>query len=160
MMETSTSSTFKGRMTFVPKQKEPFSISLLDSLHTKGAGYDVLRYVSLPDLLGSESDTLLYFMGRNLARQMNMGTLEDVIDIYHKLGWGRLELVKEKKKYLMFQLMSDAIVQRIKAPIDTDFRLEAGFLAEALEIISERHCECQEEINQNLHLVQLQIIYT
>ncbi|MGM8213306.1 DUF2507 domain-containing protein [Virgibacillus sp. W0430] len=144
----------------MPIKENPLSISLLDSFHTQGAGYDVLRYVSLPDLLGTEAHTLLYFMGRNLARKMNVQTLDDIFNIYNKLGWGRLELIKEKKKHLTFQLMSDAIVQRIKAPIDTEFRLEAGFLAEAIEIISERGCECQEDINQNLFLVQFQVIYT
>ncbi|MGM8366354.1 DUF2507 domain-containing protein [Virgibacillus sp. W0181] len=144
----------------MPKQEELYSISLLDSIKTTGAGYDVLRYISLPDLLGSEAHTLLYFMGRNLARKMELHTLEDVADIYNRLGWGRLELVKEKKKYLNFQLMSDSIVQRIKSPISTEFRLEAGFLAEAMEMITERSCECREEVNQSLHLVQFQIIFS
>lgn len=50
--------------------------------------------------------------------------------------------------------MSDAIVQRLKAPIDTEFRLEAGFLAEAYQRIDNSDCECTEEINSKLFLVQ------
>lgn len=61
------------------KEKEKLSISSLENLHTNGAGYDVLRYIGLPDLLGREKDTILYFMGRKLARNFAINTLGDVI---------------------------------------------------------------------------------
>lgn len=144
----------------MPKLDEPHSISLLDSFTTNGAGYDVLRYVSLPDLLGTEAHTLLYFMGRRLARKLTINHIEDIYHIYSKLGWGRLELVKEKKKHILFHLMSDSVVYRLKAPIDTEFRLEAGFLAEAMEQVTERKCECTEEVNKNIHLVEFKVLFT
>lgn len=142
------------------KESKTLSVSLLDDLHTSGAGYDILRYISLPELFGTEADTLLYFMGRNLARKFDLKTLEDVYYTYDKLGWGRLELVKDKNKSLTFHLMDDAIVHRLKAPIGTDFRLEAGFLAEAILLIKDKESECIEKINHKIHLVELKVIYT
>lgn len=136
------------------------STSLLDELSTSGAGYDVLRYISLPELLGSEANTLLYFMGKNLARRLISHTLEDIYHIYDRLGWGRLELVKEQKKSLTFHLMADSVVHRLKAPINAEFRLEAGFLAESIQVVKGKPCECVEEINRKIHQIQFKVIYT
>ncbi|MCJ0931680.1 YslB family protein [Virgibacillus halodenitrificans] len=131
-----------------------FPISQLTDLQSSGAGYDILRYLGLPEILGTETNTLLYFLGRNLARKFEFNSMEDIAHLFEQLGWGYLEIVKEKKETIIFQLMSDAIVQRLKAPIDTEFRLEAGFLAEAYQRIDNSDCECTEEINSKLFLVQ------
>jgi predicted hydrocarbon binding protein len=142
------------------KENEKIAISQLDELHTDGAGYDVLRYLGLPELLGKEADTLLYFMGRNIARKLEIHTMEDVSSCFEKLGWGNLELVKQKKYQMIFQLMSDAVAYRLKSPLNTDFRLEAGFLAEAIQKINDTECECIEEINKRIYQVQFNVIYS
>lgn len=141
------------RMTSMSKLQQLLPISQLDELYTTGAGYDILRYLSLPDLLGTEAKTLLYFMGRNLAGKLDIKVIEDVYATFEKLGWGRLELIKEKKNEFIFHLMSDSVVQRLKAPFNTEFRLEAGFLAGAIQQIKEIECECTEEINSRIHQV-------
>jgi len=135
-------------------------ISLLDNLNTPGAGYDVLRYIGLHDLLGDESGELLYFMGKNLARQFELNTIEDIYYFFEKMGWGKLELVKEKKKTLIFTLLADAIVHKLKTPLSTEFRLEAGFLSESIQLINGVECECIEEINHKIHQIQFKVIYT
>lgn len=134
-------------------------IDHLKQLHASGAGYDMIRYIGLPDILGKERDTMLYFMGKSLARKFEIETLEDIYSIFSILGWGRLELVKEKKKQLTFHLLDDSIVLRLKGPLDVDFRLEAGFLAEAVQRITERECECQEEIHKRIHQVKFDCFY-
>ncbi|HLR67139.1 DUF2507 domain-containing protein [Virgibacillus alimentarius] len=142
------------------KKQQKIPISLLDDLHTSGAGYDILRYISLPELLGTESKTLLYFIGRNLARKLDITSLEDIYDIYEKLGWGKIELVKEKKRELIFHLMDDAIVYRLKSPLNSEFRLEAGFLAEAIQIIKGNECECIEKVNHKIYQIEFTVVYT
>lgn len=142
------------------KEKETFPVTLLDRLHTPGAGYDLLRYVSLPELFGSETDTLLYYTGRSLARKINIENLDDLYAIFEKLGWGKLELIKEKRNHLTFHLLSDAVVLRLQAPFETEFRLEAGFLAEAIEMLRGTPCECVETIHGKIHQVAFKIYYT
>lgn len=142
------------------KKQETMPITFLDELHTSGAGYDIIRYLGLPELLGPESDTLLYFMGRNIARKLNIQEISDIIYAFDKLGWGKLELIKEKKKELLFQLMADSIVYRLNAPFETEFRLEAGFLAESIFLINERSCECSEEINKRIHQIEFSVVFT
>lgn len=139
---------------------EHLSINLLDQLYTDGAGYDILRYVSLPELLGEDAPTMLYFMGKNLARKFSFESIDDIIHIFQQLGWGNLELVKEQKKSFTFHLMSDSIVYRLKAPFQTEFRLESGFLAESMQQIERTECECLEKVNKRLHQVQFKVILT
>ncbi len=145
---------------YMSREQNKLSASSLEELQTTGAGYDILRYVSLPDLLGEEAPSLLYFMGKNLARKMDIETMSDVAYIFEQLGWGRLEMIKEKRKELVFTLLSDAVVQRLKAPIETEFRLEAGFLAESIQLIKEVECECTEDINHKIHQIEFRVIYT
>lgn len=147
-------------MTSMSKKQKEISLSLLTELHTSGAGYDVLRYISLPELFGTEAHTILYFMGKDLARSLDIKSLEDLYYAADKLGWGRLELVKEKKKSLTFHLMADAVFHRLQATIEIDFRLEAGFIAEAVQMINGIECECGEKINAKIHQVEFNVFYT
>ncbi|WP_430784936.1 YslB family protein [Virgibacillus flavescens] len=142
------------------KEQQGFSTTLLEELQTSGAGYDVLRYISLPELLGRETETLLYFMGRNLARKLSFNTIEDIYLIFDKMGWGKLELIRNKRKEITFSLMSDSVVNRIKASFDTEFRLESGFLAEAIQQLKETEAECTEEINKKIMQVEFSVLIT
>ncbi|WP_174613975.1 YslB family protein [Virgibacillus ihumii] len=144
----------------MPDAKEALPVSVLDELHTSGAGYDIIRYLGLPELLGSEAPTLLYFMGKNIARKMDIKSVSDIVYAFEKIGWGKLDLVKEKKRELTFHLMSDSIVYKLNAPFETDFRLESGFLAESIELIKEKTCECKEEINKKIHMIEFTVVFT
>lgn len=135
-------------------------VTLLDSLHTPGAGYDILRYISLPEIFGSETNTLLYYTGKNLARKFQIESFEDLYYLFDRLGWGRLDFVKEKRRYLEFHLMSDAIVHRMNASFATEFRLEAGFLAAAVQTITGKECECTEEIYKKIHQIIFTVVFT
>ena len=141
-------------------KKELLPVSLLEELNSEGAGYDILRYVALPELLGNQSDTVLYFMGRNLARKFNIETMDDLSSVYEKMGWGQLELVKEKKKVLVFHLMSDAVALRLQSSFHTEFQLEAGFLAEAVQNIKNGTCECTDKIMKRTFLVEFSVFIT
>lgn len=137
-----------------------FPISLLDHLHTEGSGYDVLRYIGLPELFGEESDTLLYFLGRRIARKLELDTIEDIVHAFKALGWGQLELIKDKNNYMLFYLKSDAVVLRLKASFETEFRLESGFLAEAIQNLRGKSCECTESIHRRIHQIEFKVHYT
>ncbi len=146
-------------MRTVNKKESLLTIADLDELHTTFAGYDILRYISLPELLGREAHTLFYFMGRKLARKIDIKSLDDIYFIFDKFGWGNLELVKEKRRELIFHLMADSVVHRLKASYPTDFRLEAGFLAEAIEMVDQTPCECIEEINRKILQIEFKVVF-
>src|SRR5699024_4719637 len=108
----------------------------------------------------TEKDTLLYMTGRNLARKFDIKSVEDICYIFKKIGWGTLELSKESKRNMVFHLLDDAVVYRLMASFDADFRLEAGFLSKAIQLIKERDCECTEEIHSKIHQVEFNVFYT
>lgn len=141
-------------------EQKNISLSTLDALSSETIGQDILRYVGLPTLLGHEKDTLLYFLGRKLARQLQSEKLEDLFYIFHKLQWGNLELIKEKKNQFTLHLMADEVVHRIQSPIETEFRMESGFIAESLQHIQQRACECTETLNKRLYRVEFKAIFT
>lgn len=140
--------------------KNLISLSTLDEFNSETIGQDILRYISLPSFLGHEKDTLLYFIGRTLARRIHMESLEDVIYLFKKFRWGNLELIKNKQNHMILHLMSDDVVKRMQASIDVDFRLEAGFIAEAMQNITGRPAECLETINERLFRVEYKLYFT
>lgn len=73
--------------------EKQMTITKLDTFADETAGQDMLRYIGLPALLGHEKDSLLYFMGKQLARNIEYDSLEDVYYIFQKLRWGNLELI-------------------------------------------------------------------
>lgn len=141
------------------KKRSTYPIEILETLDSQTVGHDILRYISLPNLLGEESETLLYYMGKNLARTFDLQSIDDIQYIFEKLDWGYLELEKERKHSLTFTLMSDQLARRLQSPLSCDFRLESGFLAEAVFKVFGQKCECEEKINRNIHQVVFRIIF-
>ncbi|GAA0442190.1 hypothetical protein GCM10008983_19040 [Lentibacillus halophilus] len=70
----------------------PLPITTLEEFHTVGAGYDIVRYIGLPDVFGHQANTLLYFMGKNIARKFVFQSVSDIVYAFDKLGWGYLEV--------------------------------------------------------------------
>lgn len=148
------------RMKELPTKKQLYPISAFEDLQSTGAGYDILRYISLPQLLGKESETIMYFLGKSLAQTIDIHTIDDVILLFKQLGWGSLDPVKEKKKSSTFHLLDDSIVQRLRSSLEVDFRYESGFLAGACEQIYGIECECIEKIHPKIFQVELTVIFT
>jgi len=136
------------------------SLSTLDELSQATAGQDILRYIGLPTILGNEKDTILYFFGRTLARQFEINEMEDMYYVFQKLNWGKIELMQVKKHQLTFHLMADEIVERLTSPIETEFRIESGFIAEVVQNIHQRGCECIESVNKRLYRIEFKVHFT
>lgn len=136
---------------------QKLDLNELEHLYSDGAGYDILRYIGLPELFGEEKETLLYFLGRNLARKFEFSSLEDLSLFFEKMGLGTLDLVKDKKKIKTFYLLSDAIVTKLKSNIETDFRLEAGIIAEVFQQLEGVDSECLESVNRRLKQIEFTV---
>lgn len=130
---------------------------IVNQLETTGSGYDLIRYVALPDLLGEDAPILLYVMGKNLARAQSFESIEQIVEFFKKVGWGSLELLKEKRSEDVFKLQTRIISERHRLGIETDYRLEAGFLAAAMEQIRSFQCECTEEEKPRKNFVELTV---
>jgi predicted hydrocarbon binding protein len=94
-------------------------------------GYDLLREDVLPDLLGKEYHSILYWAGKSLARKYPVTSIESIIGFFKDASWGDLVLVKEKNSEAIFELTSSFFEH--KQVFSTP--LEAGFLAEQIQQI-------------------------
>lgn len=71
-------------------------------LETSNFGYDLIRNDVLSELLGTEKETLLYWVGKSTARSYPLETTDELISFFEKAQWGTLSLVKKNpmKKHL------------------------------------------------------------
>jgi predicted hydrocarbon binding protein len=108
------------------ESNEPRNISLF--------GYELIREFILPDILGKDTPEILYWAGKRLARNHPLNSLDEIIDFFSKASWGQLELIKERKDEIEFELVSPLIVSRVKSKAEHFFQIEAGFLAQQIEL--------------------------
>lgn len=111
-------------------------------------GYELIRTVLLPELLGKEQASILYWSGRKIARLYPMEKEEDLVVFFQKAGWGELKLTDQGKNKMVFELNSPLVASRIKDhPGSVLFTLEAGFLAEQIQTIRGYMAETYSDIH-------------
>ncbi|MGP6139646.1 MULTISPECIES: DUF2507 domain-containing protein [unclassified Jeotgalibaca] len=116
--------------------------ALIDSTHFP---YILIRDFLLSNILGDDRDEILYWSGKELARQFLLTEKEDITESFSHCGFGELAVLKKDKNKQTFQLMGDLIETRLLNPA-ASFQLEAGFLAEQMTHLSGYSCETKVEI--------------
>lgn len=93
-----------------------------------------LRDVIIPSILGKETDEMLYWIGKDLARQYPVASPNELVTLTHQLGLGDLSLQKKTNTSQVWRLGGPIVGGRIKKDDEeTSFGLECGFLAEEIE---------------------------
>ena len=105
-------------------------------------GYELLRDFTLSSILGKNESDILYWAGKEMARQYPCATDVDVNAFFAEAGFGILQLNKELKDGYIFSLTNDPAVFNFAK---RNFRLEAGFLAEQIQQQKEYLTECFDE---------------
>lgn len=116
-------------------------------------GYEMIRDILIPNILGKDTDDILYWAGKELARKFPLSTIEDMIAFFKNASFGHLSFEKEKKNYMQFILSGSLVSSRFKASTDPSFKLEAGFIAEQLQMQTSRYTEAAEEIDKKKQLI-------
>ncbi|MCO7124779.1 YslB family protein [Sporolactobacillus shoreicorticis] len=97
-------------------------------------GYELIRNLLIPELLGKETASILYWSGRKIARQYPLDNEQQIIDFFDRAGWGQLKQVAKAKNKLTFECDSPIVESRINDyPDSGSFSLEAGFIAEQIQ---------------------------
>lgn len=107
-------------------------------------GYELIREVLIPSILGKETSAILYWAGKDLARKYPLQSFDEIIDFFSKSGWGHLSTIKEGKSELQLELTSPLVAKRLAESKNSTFQLEAGFLAKQVEMQQEVISECFE----------------
>lgn len=105
----------------------------METVTVPAFGYELIREILLPEILGSESAEILYWAGKRLARKFPLQDFLEITDFFDKSGWGQLMILNEKKSELELELSSLLITQRLQSKGTYHFQLEAGFIAQQIE---------------------------
>lgn len=100
-------------------------------------GYELIREVLLPEILGDDAPNILYWAGKQLARKYPLNNFEEIIHFFKQAGWGTLTILSETNKECKLELSSTIISTRLQNKGDYHFQMEAGFLAEQMEILKQ-----------------------
>ncbi|QQZ10669.1 YslB family protein [Heyndrickxia vini] len=109
-------------------------------------GYELIRDILLPEILGKETPDILYWSGKLLARKFPLMSLNEIISFFDEAGWGDLRIIKEEKKGMELELTSPLISRQFELKTESSFKLEAGFLAEQIQSQRKVRTEAYEEI--------------
>ena len=107
-------------------------------------GYELIREVLLPEILGKDTPEILYWAGKRLARKFPLADFDQIGEFFANASWGQLEITKETKNEIEIELTSPLIVSRVKSKAEYFFQLEAGFLAQQIELQNEVIAEAFE----------------
>lgn len=111
-------------------------------------GYELIRSLLIPEILGKESATILYWSGRKIARQYPLDSEDKITKFFEQAGWGNLKLIESGKDKKVYECDSALIESRIKDhPASVLFTMEAGFLAEQIQKINGYVAEAYTDIH-------------
>ncbi len=96
-------------------------------------GIEILRDNLLTKILGEEGEGILYWAGKQLAREYPLATIEEIIEFFKKASWGNLIFYKQSKKRMIVYLDGDIVKTRMKKYETANFSLESGFIAQQIE---------------------------
>ncbi|MEK3890465.1 YslB family protein [Bacillus sp. FSL K6-3431] len=116
-------------------------------------GYELLRDILIPDLLGKDTPEITYWSGKHLARKFPVLSKEESESFFQDAGWGQLRLSSESKNEMKFELSGDIVQRRLQMLTDPSFRLEAGFIAQQVQIQKQVMTEAYEEIVKKQNIV-------
>lgn len=96
----------------------------------------------LSSVLGAHEGEILYWAGKDIARQFPIFSIEEIPAFFTEAGWGNLTLLESSKKEAFYELANDIDAIKIK---QRKFQLEAGFIAEQYQKLTGILTECHAE---------------
>lgn len=99
-------------------------------------GAAFMRDEVLPTILGTDQMNILYWIGRQVARQNPLADEVAIMNFFDQVGFGTLTRIKQNRRQQQFTLTGTTVMNRLAANPTADFDLEAGFLAQQFELIT------------------------
>lgn len=116
-----------------------------------------IREILLCDIFGKDKKEILYYYGKDLANNFTFKSIDEITILFKKLGLGELILCKVKKNAYFFEASGEIINQRIAFNSKSEFALETGFIAKAINLTTSLTAEGQYKINEKNKLVEFLI---
>lgn len=106
----------------------------------------LLRDQLLENLLGEEIDDILYWAGKELARQKHAHSVNDLPAMFDLFSFGTLTLENQRKHKLEYRLTGEVVEERLNHHSSASFALETGYLAQQLQVIDQIYTEAIYEV--------------
>lgn len=119
-------------------------------------GYELLRDVVIPELLGAEEYPVLYWAGRNLARKYPVYSIETLSEFFEHAGWGTLSVHKHRKHQVVFCLQPEYTKAHLPADKERCFAMETGFIAQQIQYLQEHPADAYEKIKKGQVIITAQ----
>lgn len=132
-------------------------IEKLKEMEVSAFAYELIKEVVIPDLLGSEYSSMMYWAGKNIARKFPLDSWNDIPAFFQEAGWGNLALVEAKKNKIEFTLDGPLVSNRLKHQKNPSFQMEAGFIAEQIQMLNNNIAESYELIKKRADKVELTV---
>ncbi|MCM3002733.1 YslB family protein [Priestia koreensis] len=128
-----------------------------DSMSVPYFGYQLIRDVLLPDLLGKDTEQILYWAGKNIARKHPVETPEEIVMFFIRTGWGALSLLKQDKNEMELEISGPMVEKRLKENKGCSFHLEAGFIAQQIQQQNQCVAEAYLTLKERAHKVMITV---
>lgn len=99
----------------------------------------------LPEILGEDNATILYWAGKRIARHYNLVAFEDLEEFFQIAEFGKIVKAKEKRASISFELSGQIVIDRLNSD-SREFSLESGMIAEVVQKETGRTTECEIKI--------------
>lgn len=117
----------------------------------------LLRDRLISNLLGEDIDDILYWAGKDLARNQPVETEIDIIKLFGHYSFGSLSLIEDKKNRKVYKLTGEIVEQRLENSQNPSFSLETGYLSQQLQKLYNIYSEGIYEIKRKKKEVLLTI---
>ncbi|MFI8575063.1 YslB family protein [Rossellomorea aquimaris] len=118
-------------------------------------GYEMLRDILIPEILGKHTPDILYWGGKQLSRKFPLQSSEELISFFAEAGWGTLTLLEQKKNEMTFEISGPVLERRLALKSDVTFKLETGFLAEQVQLQKKCVAEAADELHKRSQSVKV-----
>lgn len=118
----------------------------------------LLRDGLLQNLLTDDYANITYWAGKELARQFPLESIAEITDFFEKAGFGDLTITYQGEAEQQWVLSGPVVADRLALNRQADFSLEAGFLAQQVELQYEAVSESYFQVVNRKHAVTITIM--
>nr|WP_269448506.1 YslB family protein [Metabacillus kandeliae] len=116
-------------------------------------GYELFREVLIPEILGHEYKSMLYWAGKKLARRFPVETADEISAFFIEAGFGTLTMIHKSKNEMEYELEGELVSLRLASGKEPTFQLEAGFIAQQLEQLNTVTTETYEQVKKRTNKI-------
>ena len=114
------------------------------------------RDTILPQILGQDTEQILYWAGKHVSRKYDLSNVAELPEFFDMAEFGKLEILKERKRSAAFELSGQVVQDRIASGSD-EFSLECGIIAECIERQNGNPTEAAANVNEKKQTVEITV---